>query len=392
MVMDDKNLEITMKSKTNLWLLLISLFFTSSVYALPPYLGISIGENLSFRKNSCPQIATTVLQEDGFQKIIVAKNSATVFAAYRTKLPYQYKALIKCLPEKGIVIVVVVANSTQYVRTKADKLRLQIQRYTRKSVNLKTKIRPIKATTPPYFGISVGENLSFTNSSCQPAAQLVLKRAGFQKRMSSKSGMTVFAAYSKRSPYRYKALVRCLSESGVIVVIVVADSLKQIKVMAARLQQQIQQRLDSKPSPNESKDCCECEAKVDNDKANNDLDSPKNPQPDKQIKPDKAKINPKKVPVEEEAINGDNSQLTSEVWESTLLSQSICLKKAQAAVKTAGFNQDFEVSERSAQGKNSNNYIGLIRCVTTEEFVFFWVKGADLTTRKQLLNKLQRLF
>lgn len=387
MVMDDKNLEITMKSKTNLWLLLISLFFTSSVYALPPYMGISIGEDLSFRKNSCPQIATTVLQEDGFQKIIVAKNSATVFAAYRTKLPYQYKALVKCLSDKGMVIVVVVANSTQYVRTKADKLRLQIQRYTRKSVNLKTKIRPIKATTPPYFGISVGENLSFTNSSCQQAAQSVLKRAGFQKIIFSKSGMTVFAAYSKQSPYRYKALVRCLSEPGVIVVIVVADSLKQIKFRAARLQQQIQPRLDSKPSPNESKDCCECE-----DKADNDLDSPKNSHPKKQINPDKTKINPKKVPTEEEAINGDNSQLTSEVWESTLLSQSVCLKKAQAAVKAAGFNQKFEVSESSAQGKNSNNYIGLIRCVTIEEFVFFWVKGANLTMRKQLLNKLQRLF
>jgi DNA-directed RNA polymerase subunit L len=376
-----------MKSKTDRLLLLMGLFFTSSVWALPPYMGISIGENLSFQENSCSQIATTVLQEDGFQKIILAENSATLFAAYRTKPPYQYKALVKCLPDKGIVVVVVVANSTQYVRTRADKLRLQIQRYTHTSINLATKIHPIKSTIPPYLGISSGENLSFTGGSCRQAAQQVLKRTGFQKIISSKAGTTIFAAYRQQAPYQYKALVRCLPEPGVVIVIIVADSLKQIKSMAYRLRQQIQRQLDSKPSSNESKDCCECEAKV-----NNDLDSPKNPNSAKPINPDKAKINPKKVPEEEEAINGDNSQLTSEVWESTLLSQSVCLKKAQAAVKAAGFNQNFDVSESSAQGKNANNYIGLIRCVTAEEFVFFWVKGTNLTTRKQLLNKLQRLF
>lgn len=365
-----------MKFRTDLLLLLISLFVTTSVYALPPYMGISIGENLSFQETSCPQIATTVLQEDGFQKIILAENSATLFAAYRNKPPYQYKALVKCLPDKGIVIVVVVANSTQYVRTKADQLRLQIQRYARTLINPEIKIRPIKSTIPPYFGISVGENLSFTDGSCQLAAQQVLKQAGFQKISFSKSGMTIFAAYRKQSPYQYKALVKCLSEPGLVIVVVVADSLKQIKPKAYRLRQQIQAQLESKPSPNESK---------------NDLDSPENQNPDKKINPDKAKLNPKKIQ-EEEAINGDNSQLTSEAWESTLLSQPICLKKAKVAVKAAGFNQDFDLSESSAQGKNQNNYIGLIRCVTTEEFVFFWVKGANATTRKQLLEQLQRQF
>ncbi len=376
-----------MKLKTARLLLLMSLFVTPSVYALPPYMGISIGENLSFQETSCPQIAATVLQEDGFQKIILAENSATLFAAYRIKSPYQYKALVKCLPDKGIVIVVVVADSTQYVRTKADKLRLQIQRYARTLVNPETKIRPIKSTIPPYFSISVGENLSFTGSSCQQSAQQVLKRAGFQKISFSKSGMTVFAAYSKQSPYQYKALVRCLSEPGVVVVIVVADSLRQIKLMAYRLRQQIQQQLDSQSNPNESKDDCNCEAGEDNDS-----DSPEIPNPDKKINPNKAKINPKKIPEEEEAINGDNSQLTSEAWESTLLSQPICLKKAKVAVKAAGFSQNFDVSENSAQGKNQNNYIGLIRCVTAEEFVFFWVKGTNLNTRKQLLNQLQHQF
>jgi hypothetical protein len=376
-----------MKLRTDLLLLLISLFFTTSVYALPPYMGISIGENLSFQETSCPQIATMVLQEDGFQKIILAENSATLFAAYRNKPPYQYKALVKCLPDKGIVIVVVVANSTQYVRTKAEQLRLQIQRYTRTLINPKIKIRPIKSTIPPYFGISVGENLSFTDGSCQPAAQQVLKQAGFQKISFSKSGMTIFAAYRKQLPYQYKALVKCLSEPGLVIVVVVADSLKQIKPKAYRLRQQIQHQLDSQPSPNESKgECNNCEAGEDND-----VDSPEKPNPDKKINPDKAKLNPKKIQ-EEEAINGDNSQLTSEAWESTLLSQPICLKKAKVAVKAAGFNQNFDLSENSAQGKNQNNYIGLIRCVTTEEFVFFWVKGANATTRKQLLEQLQHQF
>ena len=376
-----------MKSKTALLLLLMSLFFTSPVYALPPYMGISVGENLSFQKNSCPQIATTVLQEDGFQKIILAKNSATLFAAYSTKLPYQYKALVKCFPDKGIVVVVVVANSTQYVRTKADKLRLQIQHYTRTSINLETKIYPSKSTTPPYLGISVGENLSFTGAACQQSAQQVLKRAGFQKIIFSKAGTTLFAAYRQQSPYQYKALVKCLSEPGIVMVITVADSLKQIKAMAYQLRQQIQQQLDSKLSSNESKDCCECEAKVDND-----LDSPKSPQPAKPVNSEKTQPNSKKVPQAEKTIKDDNNQLTSEVWESTLLSQSVCLKKARSAVKAAGFKQNFEVSESSAQGNNANNYIGLIRCVTAEEFVFFWVKGANLTTRKQLLDKLQHLF
>lgn len=372
-----------MKLRTDLLLLLISLFVTTSVYALPPYMGISIGENLSFQETSCPQIATTVLQEDGFQKIILAENSATLFAAYRNKPPYQYKALVKCLPDKGIVIVVVVANSTQYVRTKAEQLRLQIQRYTRTLTKPEIKIRPIKSTIPPYFGISVGENLSFTDGSCQPAAQPVLTRAGFQKISFSKSGMTIFAAYRKQSPYQYKALVKCLSKPGLVIVVVVADSLKQIKLKAYRLRQQIQHQLDNKPIPNEGKGDCNCET--------NNLDSPEQQNPDKKINPDKAKPNPKKIQ-EEEAINGDNSQLTSEAWESTLLSQPICLKKAKVAVKAAGFNQNFDLSETSAQGKNQNNYIGLIRCVTTEEFVFFWVKGANATTRKQLLNQLQHQF
>ena len=376
-----------MKLRTDLLLLLISLFVTTSVYALPPYMGISIGENLSFQETSCPQIATTVLQEDGFQKIILAENSATLFAAYRNKSPYQYKALVKCLPDQGIVIVVVVANSTQYVRTKAEQLRLQIQRYTRTLTNPETKIRPIKSTIPPYFGISVGENLSFTDGSCQQAAQQVLKQAGFQKIIFSKSGMTIFAAYRKQSPYQYKALVKCLSEPGLVIVIVVADSLKQIKPKAYRLRQQIQHQLDNKPSPNESKDDCNnCEARE-----NNDLDSPEKQNSDKKINPDKAKLNPKKIQ-EEEAINGDSNQLTSEAWESTLLSQPICLKKAKVAVKATGFNQNFDLSENSAQGKNQNNYIGLIRCVTMEEFVFFWVKGANATIRKQLLDQLQRQF
>ena len=377
-----------MKSKIEYGLLLMSLFITSSVYALPPYIGISIGEDLSFQENSCSQIATTVLQEDGFQKISLVENSATLFAAYSTKTPYQYKALVKCLPDKGTVVVVVVANSTQYVRTKAEKLRLQIQHYTRHSIKPGTKIHPSKSTLPPYLGISVGENLAVTSDSCQQAAQSVLKRAGFQKIIFSTAGTTLFAAYRQRSPYQYKALIKCLPKPGVVIVIVVADSLKQIKSMAYRLRLQIQQQLDNKTSSNENKDCCVCEAK----KVANDLASPVNQKPNKQqVNPDKVKLNPKKIP-QEEAISHDNGQLTSEIWESTLLSQSICLKKAQTAVKAAAFNQNFDVSESSVQGKNVNNYIGLIRCVTAEEFVFFWVKGANLSTRKQLLSKLQHLF
>ncbi len=355
-----------MKLKIYLLSSLLLLFLASSAYAIPPYFGISVGKNLSFQGMSCLQIAKTVLKEDGFHKIITSKSSATLFAAYRNSAPYQYKALIKCLADEGMVVVVVVANSTRYVRTKAEKLRYKIRQYTRNPPSEVVNIQPIKAAIPPYFGISVGDNLSFEVNTCQQAAKNTLTKARFQKIMLSKAGVTFFAAYRNKPPYKYKALVRCMPDSGLIIVIVVADSLKHIKQQAYNIRRQIQQRLKTKPSK---------EAVEENHVEESHQDQPAETQPH-----------------HPEQNKEDNVALTSETWESTLLSESVCLKKAQTAVKKAGFHQDFSIDDRSVTGKNKDNYIGLIRCVMAEEFVFFWVKGSNKTVRQQLLSKLKHYF
>ena len=83
------------------------LIVSSQSYAVPPYFGISVEENLSFTELSCLATAKQILKSDGFEKVTSSGN--TIFAAYRNSNPYKYKSFIKCLASVGVVMVVVAA-------------------------------------------------------------------------------------------------------------------------------------------------------------------------------------------------------------------------------------------------------------------------------------------
>jgi len=98
-----------MKNIINLFLLLGLFVASLPSYAVPPYFGISVEENLSFTELSCLATAEQALKNDGFEK--TTATGSTIFAAYRNKNPYKYKAFIKCLTNVGVIMVVVAAPS-----------------------------------------------------------------------------------------------------------------------------------------------------------------------------------------------------------------------------------------------------------------------------------------
>ncbi len=96
-----------MRNIIHLLCLLGLLVTASQSYAVPPYFGVSVEENLSFTNLSCLATAEQILKDDGFEKITLSGN--TIFAAYRNSNPYKYKSFIKCLANVGVVMVVVAA-------------------------------------------------------------------------------------------------------------------------------------------------------------------------------------------------------------------------------------------------------------------------------------------
>ena len=105
-------------------LMSLCLFIVSSLsYAVPPYFGVTVEENLSFTALSCLAGAEKVLKDDGFEKIM--HSGSTIFAAYRNSNPYQYKAFVKCLSNVDVIMVVVAAPAG--ARNKAISLMEEIK-------------------------------------------------------------------------------------------------------------------------------------------------------------------------------------------------------------------------------------------------------------------------
>ncbi|MDM8557730.1 hypothetical protein QUF82_02735 [Thiotrichales bacterium HSG14] len=348
-----------MKSIYQLPFLLLLFFFSPFSYAVSPYLAVSVGEYLSFSEAVCLKTAKRVLFNEDFQKVKQYKGSAILFAAsYKNKRQYQYKAFVKCMSDDKQVVVVVVAPSIKHIRKKAERLRRKIQQYIRTKQTPTKKPKKIQKfkSISPYLGTSIGKNLS-TGTSCFSAAKTALKEDGFQKIVQYDGVATLFAAYRDRKNYRYKALVKCMPTKNLVIVVVVAKSKENVRKKAENLQRAIQRHT----SINEIRE--EIEEKND-------------------VKP--TKLGKKQ--------GGKSKQTqTSDAWEYTPFTQSICLKNAKSAVKKSGFHH-IEMNDYSAKGINSSKYIGIIRCVTDEEFVFFWVKGKNKRVRKQLLKKLQGHF
>ncbi|MCK5718336.1 MAG: hypothetical protein KAH84_00150 [Thiomargarita sp.] len=59
---------------------------------------------------------------------------------------------------------------------------------------------PLAIAIPPYFGVSIGENLSFNQEICLSIAKKVLIADNFATVVQYKGGTSVFAAYSKQQP------------------------------------------------------------------------------------------------------------------------------------------------------------------------------------------------
>jgi hypothetical protein len=76
---------------------------------------------------------------------------------------------------------------------------------------------------------------------------------------------------------------------------------------------------------------------------------------------------------------------------STNLSQSACVKNSGAAMRRAGFTQNFEFIGSGAFAVNGR-YSASIRCVTDRRVVFFAVAGPDNQTASELVEDLQKAF
>lgn len=94
----------------------------STARAAPPYLAVDSAHNLHFTAPDCVEAATRVLQQDGFAKYKAYADSGSVFAAYRAGRNYGFKAVIKCVPETGTLMVVVTAQHLKHIKAKATAL------------------------------------------------------------------------------------------------------------------------------------------------------------------------------------------------------------------------------------------------------------------------------
>lgn len=216
---------------------------------------------------------------------------------------------------------------------------------------------PFSYAAPPYLGVSVGNNLSFNNAACVEIAKKVLGNDGFQKIVQYQNSATVFAAYRDQSQYKYKAVVKCLSDSGVIIVVAVANVPKHAKEKADYLQRQILQHASIKRSSSEGSG--------------------------------------KMKPLMSDSIvesEEDNDEPNSETWQHTMLDRKECLERAESSIRDSGFYAEVDFDDDSVQGTNDNKYTGFIRCVTSESLVFFRITGSKASTRDQLLDKLQKNF
>ncbi len=320
-------------------ILILLMLYSQLLLAVSPYIGISVGKNIN--QSTCLIAAKKVLQTEGFQKITQYKGNANLlFAAYKNKPQYKYKSLVKCLPK--LIIVIIVAQTPRYILKKANNLRQQIKKLSRSKRLRNTENRSYNKTSiPPYISISVGEIKALKNQKCVITAKQVLKNNGFKKIIQYKKNATLFAAYRDKIPYKYKAVIKCLAHEGIVIVVVVANTLKNIKQQANILRKKIQE-FNYNIEPTEDK---------------------------------------------------PHDMLISKIEMDTILSQEICLNQAELAIKKAGFYKNIEINNYySVTGQNDNKYLSVIRCITDENLVVFWVKGKNLNMRKHFLNIIQKEF
>ncbi len=227
---------------------------------------------------------------------------------------------------------------------------------------------PLVFAIPPYMGVSVGKELSFTSPSCLAAAKTVLSNDGFQNIVQYKTNTTLFAAYRNQNPYHYKAMIKCLSEEGVIIVVAVANVPKHAKAKAESLRQQVQQQANiNRQVPVVD------EEMVFTGEQNETVTN----------MPSKAMHRLKTL---------DISKTISEISRDTLLPRNICLTRAEMSLRNSGFYQSLSFDDDSVWGQNEKKYKGTIRCLTASSLVLFQVSGSNELTREKGLNQLEKNF
>jgi len=203
---------------------------------------------------------------------------------------------------------------------------------------------------PPYFGISVGTDLSFNDSNCVSAAKNTLSKNGFKNVVQYKNSFTVFAAYRNNGPYQYKALVKCLAASGVIVVVAAADVPQNARKKAEALLQTIRQYrgISTASTPSYT---------TQNITGNN-------------------------------AVNSN----TSASWTNSLVGIKECMANAERSLRRSGFYNGLNYDENSVGGKNKHGYQAVVRCLTENNEVYYEVIGGKKSTRDSLLEELEKSF
>lgn len=229
-------------------------------------------------------------------------------------------------------------------------------------------ISPLCYAVPPYMGVSAAENISFSGQSCLSAADKVLKSDGFEKIVQYNNNPTVFAAYRNSNPYYYKALVKCLPNSGVITVVVVADLPKKAKTKAEDLRSQIQHAI-VEPVPIETA-----------------------PTRGAQSTDDESEQNDSEEEDGDDDFNTTDRSNIAEQWQSSLLERKKCLSRAEISLRDSGFYKGLNFNNDSVQGENDSSYKGIIQCLTSDSLVLFRVMGGNIGIRVQLLKQIQQNF
>lgn len=77
-------------------------------------------------------------------------------------------------------------------------------------------------------------------------------------------------------------------------------------------------------------------------------------------------------------------------WLDLTVAQDVCLSKAEAAIKTAGFNNP-ERTQQSRYG-TIEGYTGAVRCISEKSIVMFVVSGPNRGTAERASMELFKAF
>jgi hypothetical protein len=235
---------------------------------------------------------------------------------------------------------------------------------------------PMVFAVPPYLGVSVAENLAFKRSSCLSAARKVLYQEGFKDIEQYYSISTIFAAYRHTNPYHYKVVVKCLVNSGVIIVTTAAQVSRNARQKAENIRYKIlQQRGITRKIPQVQ----ECKT---TDK----------PSPEEEFKKLKLfSLSKKKTKTTSNFKDKHHKNvIVGETF--TVLCRGACLQQAERSLRTSGFYNDYDFDDDAVFGRSNNNYYASIQCVINESRVIFKVSGQKSKIRDKLLEKLYKNF